>query len=225
MTDPKIQQSGWRLGHPWCGLLDIGTHIADLVSFILDSDIVSVRNGRLGTAGQHGYECFDNGICELVFANGVVAESQFHQALKGHQDDIGVRITLEDGAHLMWRLEWGPDCLYRSESNGIIDDRGQWERILRGTEFFGDKINSVFGITPPGHFLGWPSLWVVLFNAIAGLIHRDRKAWTNKETHGTLLNLPVPRIDMDANQSTRYIEAHVKSAEQDGAEVTLASIA
>lgn len=223
-----LRQFDWRISDPLCGPLDIWSHAENLASFVLGSPMTSVSGVRLGTGGGHGRDgIFTSGSCTATFENGVTGEIRFDQALPGHQDDIGVCVTLGDGTHVMWALELGPDNMWTSKWHDA-DTSGNltnWRRHTRGGAGIDGDIVAIFSETPPGHHQGWSSMWRYLFTGAAGEIHRklgtDFGFESGKEPGA--LGLKVPGMS-EAEQTARFVEAAVQSFGDGGAEVALAAI-
>jgi predicted dehydrogenase len=231
-TDPECPQGDWRIEHPLCGLVDLETHVADLCSFVAGSDIKSVINGRIDRAGEFAKEkgFSDCGSADFTFAqNGIVGSGRYHQSLPGHSDDIYVLVTMKNGIRYLWRMEWGSDTLFEANttlcSSTLLESRDHWKANLRGdSDLFDDtSTNDQFGETPPGHIPGWPSYWLRQYHAIAGNMLRA-------EDHPCVdhlppvMQLPVPMLQDAGVHVTKYVEAHVRSSENDGAEVSMADI-
>ena len=229
MTDPGIRQSDWRLAAWLCGLLDIGTHELDLGSFIGDSRIKLVRKSNLGTAGTHGRQVdgkdvIDNGDHEYVLDNGIQCRGRFHQALEGHDDDIGAMVEFDDGEIYMFKLEWGTCSLFKANcTDPNPDDASNWDR-----HFAGSATNNIFDMdavagvlkNPAGHIQGWDLGWLFMFMGIAGQYLRDDKH-PCAEHLPACMNLPLATFERAGLQTVRAVEACVQSFEGGGKEVEL----
>lgn len=221
-TDPKIQQSGWRLGDKSCGLSDIGTHAAHLALFVGDSDIESVENAELGTAGEHGADAYDNGSWSFRLQNGITGTTRFHQALEGSVNDIYIVTHFTNGEHWLWKMAWSADSLFVSTGNGDTADRSQWTQHYRGaSELFPDWVSSAFGHNPPGHVQGWNNNWDYLFRSAAGQLLRE-DGWEG-EMPGCM-TLPVPGFSA-ARNTTLLIESVLHSHDNGGSQVRLEELA
>ncbi len=211
-----LRQFDWRTADPLCGPLDIWSHAENLASFVLGQKIASVEDVRLGTGGGHGQgEIFTSGTCTANFAGGIKGEISFDQTLEGHLDDIGVCVTLNDGRHVMWRLELGVDNLWVSKWHDadLSGTLTNWTRTMRGSSAFDPRINATFNETPAGHHDGWSTMWRYLFTAAAGAMYRKRGLDLGfGDNEPPILSLPVPGFDA-AEQTARFVEAAVRAHE------------
>ena len=218
LTDPKIRQSGWRLSHPGCGILDIYTHAANLAARAAGSPIVNVSASKLGTGGRHGAKVFDNGDCAVEFGNGLRGTVAFSQVLPGKADDIGVvvKLTRQPWA-MMFRMEWGPDTLFLGRKPNPNPDRpGDWTPHLRGkSAWISDQVNGQFGISPPGHIQGWSDYWRTCFCAASGAI-LTRAEHPCAEFLPPMFKLPVPDFSGDGKETIAFAEAVVRGHENGG---------
>src|SRR5208283_1610141 len=132
VDDPKCPQGDWRINHPLCGLLDIGSHVADLISFIAGSPISAIEKGVVESVGPFAQlkKFSDHGTAETVFANGLRGHIEYHQALRGHADDIYALVRLKDGTKLLWRMAWGSESLFIT-TNGNLNSPAGWECHFR----------------------------------------------------------------------------------------------
>jgi len=161
----------WRLEEKWCGLLDIGTHVADGASVLAGSPISKVLSSQHSKArkGQLDKPALDNGKMEVMFQNGIHGSIDYHQALPGHADDIYwlVRLNNKDGLQesLMWRMEDGCDTLWISKvKDANPDDKSFWVKHLRAhSSEFSEASNKAFSINPAGHIQGWSDMWRISF--------------------------------------------------------------
>ncbi len=225
--DPHCPQGDWRILHRLCGMLDIGSHAADLASFIAGCNIVSVMNGIVQSVGPFAIErgFSDCGSAEFEFANGITGSARYHQSLKGHADDIWVVVTMKDGTKHMWRMAFGPETVYVSNGNKAdMDTISDWTPNLRGhASIFSPVVNAIFSSTPGGHIQGWPDYWRGLFTGIAGKMLR-------KQNHPVVpfltqaMQVPVPGIEDAGINIAGYVAAHDRSALEGGAEVKIANV-
>ncbi len=221
------QQADWRVADPRCGLLDIGSHAADLASFIAGSGIELVSGACMNRKGPfarvRGFS--DHGTTDVIFENGIGGTIEYDQARPGHADDIYAVMTMTDGVRYMWRMAWGAETLWVSNVRDANEDRqSDWTPHLRGhSPVFDSEVNDSFGDTPGGHVQGWPQYWKALFEAIAVNI------W-NRMQHSICAHLPeckylpVPTINDAGQNITQFIEANVLSAERNGDEVALGEV-
>lgn len=231
IKNPNCPQGDWRIGHPLCGLLDIGTHVADLCSFVAGREIKVVSNGKVERVGAFAQEkgFSDCGSANFMFHDyDFVGSARYHQSLAGHSDDIYVMVTMTNGTRYLWRMEWGSDTLFMSAPHNMsvtLESRDGWEAHLRGDSpiFDGSDTNSQFCETPPGHIPGWPMYWIRMFQAIGGHILRERGDKC-AEQFPPVMRLPVPMLQDAGLHITKYVEAHAKSARRGGAKVELADI-
>jgi predicted dehydrogenase len=224
VDDPKNPQGDWRIRHRLCGLLDIGSHVADLISFIAGSPITAIEKGCVESVGQFARKkgFTDHGTAEAVFANGIPGRIEYHQSLAGHADDIYACVRLKDGTQLLWRMAWGPESLFVTKT-GTLDGPVGWELHLRGhSPRFSPEVNAIFSATPGGHIQGWPMYWRALFLGIAGDILRS-EGFAAPEQLPPVMQIPVPKLQPEGVMITGYIEAHDRSSQQGGARVAVVS--
>lgn len=230
--DPGIRQSEWRLSDQLCGLLDIGTHAADLASFVAGSPVREISAAKLGTAGKHGRRVFDNGSWNTCFENGISGSVRFHQALPGHADDIYVVVRFRNDNAVMFRMEWHPDALFVSgHTDASLEMESVWRRELRGLssleldgmgKIFPDSVLAACSKNPPGHVEGWDHYWTVLFSAAAGYFYR--KIGDLQEGQGPpVMSLPVPLLEDAGLETARVVEAVVSSAAHEGKSIEIAA--
>lgn len=223
-----LRQFDWRTDDPLCGPLDIWSHAENLASFATAQPLLSVSHVRLGTGGGHGKgEIYTSGTCNAHLAGGVEGEIEFHQALPGNRDNIGVCVTLNDGRHVMWQLELGVDNLWTTkwhqpDCHGNLQN---WERSMRGDGTFDPAVNQTFGETPPGHHHGWSSLWRYLFTAYAGYLYKVQglNLGFADGQRPKIFDIGVPGL-REAEQTARFVAAALQSANSSGKEVALGSI-
>lgn len=222
VSDPKNPQGDWRIQHPLCGLLDIGTHVADLISFIAGSPIVAVEKGVVESAGPFAKlkKFSDHGSTDVHFANGIKGRDEYHQSLPGHADDIYAVLKMKDGTQYLWRMAWGSETLFVGKKDATLDSPAGWEIHLRGhSPKFSPDVNAIFGATPGGHIQGWPSYWRTLFLGVAGeILRREGQA----ADLPPVMHVPIPTIDKEGVMITQFVEAQEASAKQGGAKVSLA---
>jgi predicted dehydrogenase len=225
-SDPGIRQSIWRLGGKYCGLMDIGSHAADIASFILGTQVSSVFDAYLGTAGNHGADAYDNGNCQVLFEGGTPGTLRFHQALPGHADDIGVVMHMKNGTSYMWRMAWGPDTLFVSQNDEADPDKpNHWTAHLRAhSDIFDAQVNARCGLTPGGHIQGWKCMWELLYASISGAILTEWYPSIQMEALPAQMQNPVPTLE-DALGVERYCAAHIRSFEKGGGSVEVAGLA
>lgn len=229
MTDPKIQQSEWRLKDPYGGLTDIGSHAGMLAAFILGQPIEVVRNVSMSTAGRHGAQCFDNGTMDMVFSGGIEGTCCFHQALPGHVDDLFAKVSFKKGflpngiRHVLFRMERSSDCIFTSRGNGdVIGDWHQWEpQTIVPCELL-DEAWMAGRFSPPGHAEGWAEGWRRMFQAIAGEIWRQQGVEFEEELPANF-TLPAPTISTAGEHSMRFIGATI-NAHKSGGECSLDAV-
>jgi predicted dehydrogenase len=225
VDDPKNPQGDWRIRHRLCGLLDIGSHVADLISFVAGAPIAAIEKGVVESVGpfakKKGFT--DHGVADAVFGNGLRGRIEYHQSLSGHADDIYANVKLKNGTQMLWRMAWGSETLFITKT-GNLDSPAGWEPHLRGhSPKFSPEVNAIFNATPGGHILGWPNYWRALFLGIAGDILRTEGHPAAKEHLPPVMQTPVPKLEPEGVMITSYIEAHDKSAQQGGARIPVVS--
>lgn len=221
----EMRQFQWRTADKLCGPLDIWSHAENLASFCVGQPLRSVSKVKLGTGGGHNRgNIYTSGTCTAAFVGDATGTIEFHQALDGHRDNIGIIVSLKDGRHLMWSLELGVDNLWVTKwTEQSMTNLEHWTRHMRGDQFFADDINATFTAAPPGHHDGWGTMWQYLFTAAAGEIYRDMGIDFGfpEGQEPRILSVEVPGLAAAA-QTAEFVEAAVLSFEQrNGCEVDL----
>lgn len=232
-TDPHCPQAVWRIRarDGQCSATDIGSHAMDLVCFVTGLRIKSVRNVVFEKVGAYAQkeDFFDSASWEFTLEGGLTGKGDCHQALPGHQDDIGIVVTLSDGRKIRWQMEENPDAIFVWEDDsGEASGAATWHKYLRGDthnvpghkKLFDDK--SPWELTsknPPGHMEGWDNYWNRFFMACAGLFLR-LMGHPICEDLPSVMKLDVPRLEQAGEQTTLWFEAIVR-AHKEGREVHL----
>lgn len=196
-TDPAQSGLGGSTG-------DIGTHAYNLGSFIsgleaeaLAADVHTFVDGR---------RLDDNAHVMLRFAGGARGLLWCSQIAVGHENDLRVRVFGTKAG-----LEWS-----QSDANHLWMRRlGETEqRLSRGGPGTGPAAARAIRI-PAGHPEGYLEAFATIYSEAANAIQASRD--------GSLVDPAVlyPTID-DGIKGVRFIEACLRSSEQNGAWITLA---
>jgi|GEM_PF-2631757 len=222
-----MPNDNWR-GNAWsCGLADIWTHAAHLLSFVGDSFIASVGSAKMQSVGEfaRSKKFSDEGSSLVTLENGLYGDCRYHQSLAGHADDIYVMVTLTDGTKYLWKMAWGPDTLFVTSSrHATLDSSIGWEPHLRGhSKLYGDEALRYFPRPPGGHVRGWLDMWIAFFLGTAGDIFR-RRGLVSEEELPWPMRVPVPKLEQDGVDITAAVAAHELSASDGGRTVTIKDV-
>ena len=229
-NDTGSQQALSRIGHPNCTLNDLGTHVFDVVQYVAGSPILGVKNATVSRGLSSHPAVITGGRCTFDFGGDgkLTASGSCDQCKPGeYTDGIDIVVSFGEEQKARWQMtEGGGDSLLLGSSEARVENRGDWKQIERGTPSFGcDDITQTFSKNPPGHGSSdWENMWWYMFSACLGKIWTARKLAIRDhlEPHH---KLPMPTLEDDGRAATLYVEAHVKSAANDGMSVTLEEMA
>ena len=214
INPPDIRQARWRLSNKYCGVYDLKSHVGHLGSVIAGSPIAKVLRSEHSMVRETWKDLpgLDNGIVEVEYANGIRGTVRYHQALRGHKDDI-YGIAEIDSESYQFALEWGGgDTMYRKGGRGHRGGVQNWYAETRGGNMFSGAVNTAWSKNPPGHMQAWDTMWFSFFFAANRLI-LERRGDERAKYMIPLAQNRVPTFEVEGRESALFVDAVIKSFE------------